>query len=383
MPHRSTRPIAIAAAAVVLATAGLAAPAAAHGPSGPHGPSVRVVARGLDNPRGIAIGRDGRILVALAGRGGSGADGYGTSGKIVEIRRGHAFTVLGGLPSMIDGDEVTGPVNVALNGEGNAFAVIGGGPQDVNKKFGTVLRLRPHPARIVANIAGYQQTDPDPTDIDQPPDPTDSNPYGIASLGDGRLLVTDAGGNDLLLVKGGHRIATIARFPNEVVSTASLPPVPPFDSLPAMIPAEAVPTTVAIGPDGYWYVGELKGFPFTPGTSRIWRISPRARNVTCDPTATSGPCTLFMDGFTSITGMAFGRDGSMYVVEMVKSGVFDFFSGTSTVGALWKVKHGHKTELVPGRLTLPGDVAVARDGAIYVTNKSVSVGGGQVLKISH
>ncbi len=381
MPHRSTRPILIAGAAVILASASLVAPAAAHSPSGLH---VRVVARGLDNPRGITVGRDGRVLVAVAGKGGSGPDGYGTSGKIVEIRFGHARTLVRGLPSMIsDEGEVTGPVNVALTGAGNAFALIGGGPQDVNKRFGTVMRLRPHPGRVYANIAAYQVTDPDLTDLDQPPNPTDSNPYGIAALGDGRLLVTDAGGNDLLLVKGNRRIATIARFPNEVISTAALPPVPPFNALPDAVPAEAVPTTVAVGPDGFWYVGELKGFPFTPGTSRIWRIAPWARNVTCDPTATSGPCTLFMDGFTSITGMAFGRDGSLYVVEMVKSGVFNWFTGTDTVGALWKVKHGAKTELVPGRLTLPGDVAVARDGAIYVTNKSVSVGGGQVLKISH
>jgi hypothetical protein len=381
MPHRSTRPLVIAAAAVILATAGMAGPATAHGPSGLH---VRVVARGLDNPRGIAVGKDGRVYVALAGKGGTGPNGYGTSGKIVQISWGHARTVLGGLPSMIDDEgEVTGPVNVGLNGYGNAFAVIGGGPQDVNKRFGTVLRLHPRPARVYANIAAYQKTDPDPTDLDIPSNPYDSNPYGIATLGDGRLLVTDAGGNDLLLIKGNRRIATVVRFPNEVVSTASLPPVPPYNALPAAIPAEAVPTTVAVGPDGYWYVGELKGFPFTPGTSRIWRVAPWARNVTCDPTATSGPCTLFMDGFTSITGLAFGHDGSLYVVEMVKSGVFNFFSGTDTVGALWKVKHGHKTELVPGRLTLPGDVAVARDGAIYVTNKSVSVGGGQVLKISH
>ena len=85
MPHRSTRPILIAGAAVILASASIVAPVSAHAPSGPH---VRVVAHGLDNPRGITVGRDGRVLVAVAGKGGSGTDGYGTSGKIVEIRFG-------------------------------------------------------------------------------------------------------------------------------------------------------------------------------------------------------------------------------------------------------------------------------------------------------
>jgi hypothetical protein len=169
----------------------------------------------------------------------------------------------------------------------------------------------------------------------------------------------------------------VAKFPNELVSTSHLPfPAPPE------LPAESVPTSVAIGPDGFAYVGELKGFPFTPGSSRIWRVDPFARNVTCDPAATSGPCTVFMDGFTSITGLDFGPDGSLYVVSIVKNGVFGFIGGGGdTAGALWKVSGGTTTELVPGQLTLPGDVAVARNGTIYVTNKSVFSGGGEVVAI--
>ena len=66
---------------------------------------------------------------------------------------------------------------------------------------------------------------------------------------------------------------------------------------------------------------------------------------------------------------------------MVKSSVANFFGGVDTVGALWKVKGGVRTELVPGRLTLPGGVAVTGRGTIYVTNKSVSVNGGEVLRI--
>ena len=193
--------------------------------------------------------------------------------------------------------------------------------------------------------------------------------------------MTDAAGNDLLLIKGGEGRQTVARFPNELITTDSLPPafgVPPGLTL----PAEAVPTSVAVGPDGYWYVGELKGFPFQAGTSRIWRVAPWARNVTCDPTATSGPCTLFMDGFTSIVGTRLGpKHGTLYVTEIVKTGVAGLFAGTDTVGALLKVKHGVVTELVPGRLTAPGGVAVGRNGAIYVSNKSISIGGGEVLRI--
>lgn len=379
MSHRPRRSLFGATIGALVMLVALVAPAAAHGPR------VSVIADGLDNPRGIAVGWDGRIFVAAAGKGGTAVGGYGTSGKIIVIRDTHDRTYRGHLPSIISPEgEASGPVNVAVR-EGRVYALIGGGPKDLNKRFGTLMRVSSKHARIVADIAGYQVTDPDPTDIDPVPNPTDSNPYGVAALKHGRVLVADAGGNDLLLVKPNGHIVTVARFPNQAISTDFLPPIfygPPFNVPPGVdLPAEAVPTSVAVGPDGYWYVGELKGFPFTPGTSRIWRVAPWARDVTCDPTAKSGPCTVFMDGFTSIVSLAWGKHKTLYVVEMVRSGVANFFGGVDSVGALWKVKGGVKSELVPGRLTLPGGVAVSKRGTIYVTNQSVSVGGGEVLRI--
>jgi hypothetical protein len=48
-----------------------------------------------------------------------------------------------------------------------------------------------------------------------------------------------------------------------------------------MIPAQAVTPSVAIGPDGAYYIGELKGFPAPTGESRVWRIDPDAHHVHC------------------------------------------------------------------------------------------------------
>ncbi len=48
-----------------------------------------------------------------------------------------------------------------------------------------------------------------------------------------------------------------------------------------MIDAEAVPTTVTFGPGGDIYVGQLKGFPFRPGTSNVWRIDADAADAWC------------------------------------------------------------------------------------------------------
>ncbi|MDQ2853897.1 MAG: ScyD/ScyE family protein [Chloroflexota bacterium] len=352
--------------------AAVTALALAAAPVGAAGPSVWVVASGLDNARGIAVGHDGRIYFAEAGTGGPG--GYGTTGRISVIDHGRAHVFAAGLPSALSPEgDVTGPVNVAFTHD-TTLAIVGAGPQALNPVFDSVVRARA--GTVVANIQAYVNAHPDTTDVDRPPNPTDSNAYGAASLGEDRVLVTDAANNTLLLVGPGGRIQTVAKFPNEVVSTAHLPmPLPP------RLPAEAVPTSVAIGPDGYWYVGELKGFPFTPGESRIWRIAPWARNATCSQAHPSGGCALWMDGFTSITGLGFGPDGALYVVEIVKQGVFGLFSGTDAVGALYRVWHGQRTELIPGRLTLPADVAVARDGTVYVTNNSVSSGAGEVLAI--
>ena len=332
-------------------------------------PSAKVVASGLDNPRGIAVDNDNHIFVALAGTGAA------ATGKIIEIANGKVWTFRGNLPSIISPEgDVSGPTNVAVKGD-DIKAVIGGGPQAVDARFDSVFDLE-HGVRRLADIQAYVNAHPDLTDLDKPPNPTDSNLYGITLVGDDRTVVTDAANNTLLLVGATGRVWTMAKFPNEVVSTARIPSFP----VPA-VPAEAVPTSVAVGPDGYYYVGELKGFPFTPGTSRIWRVAPWARNVTCDPAHRKAGCSLFMDGFTSIVGLAFGKGGALYVSEIVKNGVLGLFQGTDTGGALYKVSNGRKTELVPGRLTLPGGVAVASNGTVYITNNSVSSGQGEVLAI--
>ncbi len=350
-PRRTMRAAAIPALLLASLVAGSAGAA-----------DTAVVASGLNNPRGIDIGPDGRIAVAEAG-----------AGRIVRIGTGGTTTLVGDLPTATSPEgETTGPVNVALVGRAGIFALVGEGPKAVDSRFGSLLRLgnsEPDPV----DIAGYQAGDPDPADQDG--NPGESNPYGLATVGNGKVLVTDAANNDLLLVGPLGRVQTVARIPLHAVSTSHLP----MPNLPPELPAEAVPTTVAVGPDGYWYVGELTGFPFTPGAARIWRVAPWARNATCDADTSDG-CALYLDGFTSITGMDFGPDGSLYVVEIVKDGVFNLFSGGDPTGALIRVKDGVRTELAAGKLTAPADVAVSHRGTVYVTNKSV-MPDGEVIAI--
>ena len=140
----------------------------------------------------------------------------------------------------------------------------------------------------------------------------ESNPFDVEDLGGGRAVVADAAGNDLLRVSRNGRVRLIAVFPDELVSTENWERLTGED-LPPELPAEPVPTSVAIGPDGAYYVGELKGFPAPLGESRVWRIERGARNVKCGE---SPKCKVVVDGLTSIIDLVFGPDGKLYVAQI-------------------------------------------------------------------
>ena len=73
----------------------------------------------------------------------------------------------------------------------------------------------------------------------------------------------------------------------------------------AIVPMQAVPTGVVVGPDGATYVSQLTGFPFPVGGAKVFRIDPR-----------SGAVSTYATGFTMGMDLAFGRDGTLYVVEI-------------------------------------------------------------------
>jgi hypothetical protein len=232
----------------------------------------------------------------------------------------------------------------------------------------------------VADIAAYQASDPDPDD--QEGIPEESNPNGLALLKGGDVLVADAANNDLLLVDDDGEITTVARFkPESVPFPGGIPDGPPAGT---PVLAEAVPTAVAVGPDGAWYVSELKGFPSVKGSSRIWRIEPGSEDATCDPEQPdSGPCRTVGTGFTSVIDLAFGDDGEMYVLEIVKEGLLTAEQGGAPpIGALWVVEDGSKTELAPGSLLAPGGVALADEETPYVTTGTfLGPGAGAVVRV--
>lgn len=322
--------------------------------------TVTVVMSGLDNPRGLAFGPQGALYVAEAGRGGDGpcfflrggTRCYGATGAISRLWHGEQARIATGLPSHApaNGAAAIGPMDISMNGVGNAYVTVGF-QTDPGRRvelgtaaagFAQLVRLTASGGwRFVNDLGAYEaEANPDGNVID-------SNPFGLLQEA-GSLVLTDAGGNSLLRVDANGDVSTIATFPSR----------PARDT-------DSVPTTVAAGPDGAYYVGELTGQPFAPGASNIYRV-----------VAGEAP-TVHLSGFKSIIDIAFASDGTLYVLEH-SSGP----AGLAAPGSLIRVEADGTRSTLLGGLDHPTSVALGQDGALYISNRGQSAGIGEVLRVA-
>jgi hypothetical protein len=312
--------------------------------------------------------------VAQAGRGGSGPCitnsnnvhvCYGATSAITRISRFGTWDIVRRLPSLAPppgdpgaGTEASGVVDLIFDSRFSGVAVVGfgGNPAlraslgSVGSRFGRLLRFNILGATAFEeDIAGYEAANnPDGGAVD-------SNPNGLTAVPSG-VAVADAGANDLLLVGDGG-ISTAAVFPSVMV---------PFGAPGNMVPMQAVPTSVTRGRDEALYVGQLTGFPFPPGGASVFKVFPGAV-----PSA-------FADEFTNIIDVKFGRDGSLYVLQISANGLL---SG-NPLGKLVRVAtDGSRTEIAPGALISPGGFALGNDGSIYVSRFATLPGAGDVVRI--
>jgi hypothetical protein len=375
--------------AVVLVVMGRLAPgASAHHRSKL---KVKVVATALDAPRHLAFGDRGDLFVAEAGRGGSGpcftgGEGpacMGASGAITKVDRwGHQRRIVTGLASFANTDPAStpnpiGPHGITVLGANHVFFTNGGPtePLDANgvripretlaaqnpaaDLFGRLLGVGRHGHVFrIADIWAFERDNNPDAVVGNPH--IDSNPVDV--LFDGRrFVVADAGGNAVDVVRPFSGIVSnLAVFANRLVPN----PDPTGDP----IPMQAVPTSVVLGPDHKYYVSQLTGFPFPVGGANVYRVDPR-----------TGATSVVAGGFTNIMDLAFGRDGTLYVLEISHDGLL---SGTAN-GAIFAIRHGQtrQLELPAGTLTAPGGITV-RGRALYVSNQTFIPGQGQVLRIS-
>lgn len=355
-------------------------------------PTISIVMRNLNSPRGLNFGANGALYVAEAGRGGEqacfvgpegGMEFGGRTGSISRLWRGSQERIVTGLAShaAAGGFGALGPHDVVPIGNGRLNVTIGLGTNpanrancEVGREFGWLISAAKNGDwRGTADLAGYEARNNPDGGV------PDSNPFGLLAPSRGRdddedendedgdggdgqggqaTIATDAGGNSLLAIRG-KSITTLATFPSRSSGRFT----------------DAVPTSVARGPDGTLYVGELTGFPFVPGTANVYRIG-------------KSPLT----GFSFIVDITFGPDGSLYVLEFASGA---FLSGP---GNLWRVNPATPTgtrTLVTTGLVTPTSVTIGRDGAFYISNCGVfpagdraddpppcrAGGGGHVLRV--
>lgn len=328
-------------------------------------PETTVLAQGLANPRGMVIGPDGALYVALAGSGGDGPcrpspegtgdECYGETGSIIRITDSGVEVVVDGLPSLaVAGAAAIGVQDITFMDD-DLFAIIGWGGDpdarddlgDVGDRFGWLVEIEADgDVERIVDIAEHEASkNPDGGHVD-------SNPFSLVA-DDDEFYVVDAGGNSFLEVEADLDVETVAVFPDVLAST---PPTP----------TDAVPTYVRLGPDGDFYIGQLTGFPFPKGLASVWRVDP------------GDPPAIVASGFTNIMGVAFGPDDSLYVLEMAHEGLA---SGDVT-SALYRIApDGTRTRIITQGLAAATGLAVGPDGTIYVSNLGVVPNGGEVVQI--
>jgi hypothetical protein len=344
-----------------LSTVGLAPAATADQQSQGSGGGMRVVATKLDNPRHLEFS-GGALYVAEAGQGGSGpcwegAEGptcYGPTGAITRIRNGKQARVVRGLPSAAtaSGGGAVGPSDLRVKGHRYTMVLgLGADPTLREGKRRGVRRLatlasgRFHSSqlRVIADIGAHEiEVNPEPTDLD-------TNPVALLPRGR-RTYVVDAGANALLEVSKRGRVRTRAVFP----------PVEGNG-------ADPVPTSAAYGPDGALYVSQLTGFPFTVGSSSIWRVAPGRAPV------------KWATGLTNVTDLAFDRNGRLYVVQIAANGLT---AGANARGSVVRIARngGNTHTTIQGGLLFPYGIAL-HGGAAYVTTHSAEANVGEVVRI--
>jgi hypothetical protein len=344
--------------------------------------TATVVVSGLNNPRQIALTKNGDLLIAEAGDGGgtkigkgNGAQYVGPSGSVSmvtdpstgsnetpnRILTGFLSSASKGGVAAVGSDGVSASSLAGIYVQETYFGA--NVPPFFPDQEGQLLQASKHGVPTeVTDISGFNQSaNPDGQ-------PFDSDPYGVLLTATGTVLVADAAANDIVSVSNGTN-TVFHWFPNITTGKCARK----SDPNPSFPGCNFVPTALAQNKAGDIFVTGLGSL--VPGEGEV---------VELDPT---GVTVLNMwTGFTAPDGVAVDKAGDIYVSQLLAAEADAPAPGIAGVVTEIPMAGPDIDTDVP----FPAGLAVDRSGDLYVSAFSIApstgIGGpgtsGEVLRLT-
>ena len=342
------------------------------------GVDVREYASGLNDPRGLAFGPDGRLYVAEAGAGGStlstiglcdqvqfpvGPFVGGHSARLVRIEaNGDVSVVAGGLPSAeanaaIGGDK-QGASSVTFVGNHLLALISGAGCSHAHADENNgIFAVGPDGLSMLADLSAWLLANPGAKGAEQPRNP-DYEPDGTwysMIFDQGRLYAVEPNHGLLVSVRPSDGRVHLV---NDLFATFG----------------DHTYTTLAVD-RGDLYVGTLGQIAFVPGVFPPVPDLERSFEAGIYRLSRNGTATPFASGLHAVLGLAFDQQHRLYVLQSPI-----FVPGT---GSLVRLDSEGQFETIVSGLTFPSGLTRGPDGAFYITECGYhcAPGDGRILRV--